>query len=60
MIKKAKNKTAKAKNKNSAGGNALASIDGYHSLLGLRSHNKISKSEFARRSRLMLAQLNAK
>ena len=47
----------KSKNRNSAGGKALASIKGYHRLLSLWSHKKISKSEFNRQKKQMLAKL---
>ena len=45
------------KNKNSAGGKALSSLKGYHALLSARSHGTISKAEFARKSKLLLAKL---
>ena len=40
------------------GGNTLASIPGYHKLLAARSHGTISKKEFARQSKILLATLN--
>ena len=33
------------------GGHTLAAISGWHSLLALRSHGKISKEQFDRRSK---------
>ncbi len=33
------------------GGNTLAAIPGWHSLLALRSHGKITKEQFDRRSK---------
>lgn len=35
------------------GGNALAAIPGWHSLLALRAHGKIDKEEFDRRAKIL-------
>ena len=47
----------KKKKQYANGGIALASVKGYHSLLSQRAHGKISRKEFDRRSKVLLAKL---
>ncbi len=47
----------KKNKRNTAGGQALASVKGYHALLSARSHGTISKTEFNLRKVKLLAKL---